>query len=102
MKKISLIFFILSYLSNASWYVCKINDKNIIISTEDKKIFMDEGYGKRTGYLQGHEYMFGHGTGSIKIIRDKRGEIIKIIRDDNVETLMSTSCYKLNKSSQND
>ncbi len=78
-------------------YLCKINDKNIIISTADKKIFIDEGYGKRTGYLQGEEYVFGRGTGSIKIIRNNHGEIIKIIRDDNVETRISTSCYKFNK-----
>lgn len=97
MKKTLLMFLGLTFLSDASMYVCKINNKNIIISTADKKIFMDEGYGKRTGYLQEEEYVFGHGTGYIKIIRNNQREIIKIIRDDNVETRTSESCYKLCK-----
>jgi len=56
MKKTLLIFLGLTFLSDASIYVCKIDDKNIVISTIGKKIFMDEGYGKRTGYLQGQVY----------------------------------------------
>lgn len=96
MKKALLILLGLTFLSNASVYVCKINDKNIIISTVDKKIFMDEGYGKRIGYLQGQEYVFGRGTGSIIIIRNNHGEIVKIIRDNNIETHISTSCYNFN------
>lgn len=58
---------------------------------------MDEGYGKRTGYLQGKEYVFGRGTGSIKIIKNTHREIIKIIRDNNIKTRISTSCYEFNK-----
>ena len=90
-----MIFIVLTFSIEASQYLCKINDTNIVISIEGKKVIMDEGYGKRTGYLQGNEYVFGHGTGTVKIIKNKKGHIVKIYRDDNVDTYTSTSCYKI-------
>ena len=82
MKYFLIIILTLSGSVNASSYVCKVNEKNIILSVKDKKIHMDEGYGQRIGYLQGTEYLFGHGTGSVKVMQNKKGKITKIIRDE--------------------
>lgn len=92
MKNVLMMFMFLTLHVNAYEYVCKVNDSKIWISLAGEKVFMDEGYGERVGYLQGEEYIFGHGTGSIQILKDNKGYINKVIRDDNVNISTSVFC----------
>jgi len=95
MKLLISIFFI-TLVSNAYDYVCYFKNSKIFFSLHDNIIEMDEGYGNRKGYREGEEYLFGHGTGSLKIIKSNN-EITGVIRDDNVDTYMSSECKNTKK-----
>lgn len=94
MNKLLVIFIGLTYLSNASLYTCKVNGENIGITIDGKKKIrmVDENGILRIGYLNGQEYNFGHGAGSVKITKDKKGNVVSILIDDNVNTYTSMSC----------
>ncbi len=83
---------------STSEYTCKVNGENIGITLDGaEKIKMVDEYGIHIGYLHGKEYSFGHGAGSIKITKDKTGNIISVVRDDNVNTYTSVSCFTNSK-----
>ena len=97
MKKIIFILFSSAFVfANTISYKCVADSEDIMhIKLSGKKIYMSDNYGDFTGSLYKGEYLFGHGTGSIKIVKGSvETEHITIMRDDNVNEKYF-SCQKI-------